>query len=295
MCRSTAVDNPAPRSRCRPSVAGPTLAAWRAGSRRGHRRRPGAARIDEIVGSYVTLRNAGGGSMKGLCPFHDEKTPSFQVTPARGLLLLLRLRRGRRRDQLPAEDRQPVLRRGGRAAGRPVGIQLRYTEDGGPRPRAGLRMRLMEAHQAAAEFFAEQLGRPEAIIGRQFLAERGFDRDAAERVRRRLRAAGRAGAAPAPAAAAASATPSWSPAGWSASPAGTSSRAGCCGRSATPAGRCSASAPAGCSTTTGCRRNTSTPRKPRCTRNPTCSTASTWPGSRSARRARPWWSRATPT
>ena len=41
------------------------------------------ARIEEVVGSYVTLRSAGG-TMKGLCPFHDEKTPSFQVTPSRG-------------------------------------------------------------------------------------------------------------------------------------------------------------------------------------------------------------------
>ena len=42
------------------------------------------ARIDEVVSSYVTLRNAGGGSQKGLCPFHDEKSPSFHVTPSRG-------------------------------------------------------------------------------------------------------------------------------------------------------------------------------------------------------------------
>ena len=41
------------------------------------------ARIDEVISSYVTLRNAGGGSLKGLCPFHDEKSPSFNVTPAR--------------------------------------------------------------------------------------------------------------------------------------------------------------------------------------------------------------------
>ncbi len=42
------------------------------------------ARIDEVVSDYVTLRNAGGGSQKGLCPFHDEKSPSFHVTPSRG-------------------------------------------------------------------------------------------------------------------------------------------------------------------------------------------------------------------
>jgi len=42
------------------------------------------ARIDDIVSQYVTLRNAGGGSQKGLCPFHDERSPSFNVNPSRG-------------------------------------------------------------------------------------------------------------------------------------------------------------------------------------------------------------------
>ena len=60
------------------------------------------APIDEVVAQYVTLKNAGGGSMKGLCPFHDEKTPSFNVNPSRGYLPLLRLPGGRRRHRLPA-------------------------------------------------------------------------------------------------------------------------------------------------------------------------------------------------
>jgi DNA primase len=42
------------------------------------------ARIDEVVSDYVTLKHAGGGSQKGLCPFHDEKSPSFNVNPSRG-------------------------------------------------------------------------------------------------------------------------------------------------------------------------------------------------------------------
>ena len=55
------------------------------------------ARIDEVVGEYVALRASGGSSLTGLCPFHDEKSPSFSVTPEPGPVLLLRLPGGRRR------------------------------------------------------------------------------------------------------------------------------------------------------------------------------------------------------
>jgi DNA primase len=41
--------------------------------------------IADVVGEYLQLRPAGGGSLKGLCPFHDEKTPSFNVTPGKEL------------------------------------------------------------------------------------------------------------------------------------------------------------------------------------------------------------------
>ena len=40
--------------------------------------------IDDVVGDFVQLKNAGGGQKKGLCPFHDEKSPSFHVTPSKG-------------------------------------------------------------------------------------------------------------------------------------------------------------------------------------------------------------------
>ncbi len=140
------------------------------------------ARIDDVVGSYVTLKNAGGGSLKGLCPFHDEKSPSFNVTPARGFFYCFGCQEGgdvidfiQKIDQITFHEAVETL-----AA--KVGIQLRYDESGAPIQRgpANQRPRLVEAHKVAAEYFVEQLfGAPEAAQGRQFLDKRGFDRDAA--------------------------------------------------------------------------------------------------------------------
>ncbi len=138
------------------------------------------ARIDEIVGSYVALRNAGSGTMKGLCPFHDEKTPSFQVNPSRGFFYCFGCGEGgdvisfvQKIDNLSFTETVERL------ADR-VGIQLRYTDGGTAAPERGHRLRLMEAHQAAAEYYSEQLSSAEAVIGRDFLRDRGFDRAAAE-------------------------------------------------------------------------------------------------------------------
>ena len=41
--------------------------------------------IDDVIGDFVQLKSAGGGQKKGLCPFHDEKSPSFHVTPSRDI------------------------------------------------------------------------------------------------------------------------------------------------------------------------------------------------------------------
>ncbi|MVA77503.1 DNA primase [Auraticoccus sp. F435] len=139
------------------------------------------ARIDEVVGSHVALRNAGSGSLKGLCPFHDEKTPSFQVTPARGFYYCFGCGEGgdvitfvQKVDNLSfAEAVQQLADR--------VGVQLRWTDGDGPGHAPGLRLRLLAANKAAEEFYAEQLMGPEAVVGRRFLSERGFDRAAAER------------------------------------------------------------------------------------------------------------------
>lgn len=140
------------------------------------------AQIDEIVGEHVTLRPAGVGSLKGLCPFHDEKSPSFHVRPALGRWHCFGCSEGgdvisfvQKIDGLGFAEAVEFL------AGR-YGVQLRYEEGSGRRSGVDLnsRQRLLEAHRVAAEYYQEQLGTPAAAAARQFLTERGFDRSVAE-------------------------------------------------------------------------------------------------------------------
>ena len=138
--------------------------------------------IDEVVGEYLQLRNAGGGSLKGLCPFHEEKTPSFNVTPARGLFYCFSCSEGGDAIKFVQKiDGLSFVEAIERLAGR-AGIELRY-EQGGyvPGQEHSQRRRLIDAHRAAAEFYAERLGGSDAAPARAFLAERGFELADAQR------------------------------------------------------------------------------------------------------------------
>ncbi|MSS45689.1 DNA primase [Cutibacterium sp. WCA-380-WT-3A] len=136
-------------------------------------------RIDEVVGEYVTLRNAGGGSLKGLCPFHDEKTPSFQVTPSRGLFYCFGCGEGGDTISfLQKIDNLTFVEAVQRLADK-VGVQLRIVDDGRPGLEPGLRMQILAANEAAAQFFQSQMSTDEGRIAREFVAERGFSPDAA--------------------------------------------------------------------------------------------------------------------
>ncbi|MEG9225351.1 DNA primase [Aeromicrobium sp. Sec7.5] len=142
------------------------------------------ARIDEVVESYVTLRNAGGGARKGLCPFHDEKSPSFNVRPAQGFYHCFGCGVGGDSIKFLMEiEGLPFAEAVERLATK-YGIQLRYDEDArptGPKRDPRQRQRLLEAHRYAGEFYAQQLGSSaEAQIARQFIKDRGFDQVAAE-------------------------------------------------------------------------------------------------------------------
>ncbi|HET6857931.1 MAG TPA: DNA primase [Streptomyces sp.] len=140
-----------------------------------------AVPIDAVVSEYLQLRSAGGGNFKGLCPFHDEKSPSFQVSPSKGLFHCFGCQEGgdtiafvMKIDHLSFSETVERL-----AA--LAGITLRYEEGGyNPTHQRGERVRLVEAHKAAAEFYVEQLDSAEAEIGRKFLAERGFEQSAAQ-------------------------------------------------------------------------------------------------------------------
>ena len=136
--------------------------------------------IADIVGDYVSLKSAGVGSMKGLCPFHDERSPSFHVRPQVGFYHCFGCgESGDVYSFLQKMDHVTFAEAVERLAGR-VGIQLHY-EDGEGAPDHGNRARLLAANQAAADFFVDQLGSAGAEIGRTFLGERGFDSVAAER------------------------------------------------------------------------------------------------------------------
>ena len=139
------------------------------------------ARIDDVVSSYVTLRNAGGGSMKGLCPFHDEKSPSFHVTPSRGFYHCFGCQAGGDVIKFLMEIDGLGFTETVERLAEKYGVQLRYEEGGGPRQRSGgpQRPRLIEAHKVTAEWYSELLATPEALTARQFLDGRGFDAEVA--------------------------------------------------------------------------------------------------------------------
>jgi DNA primase len=136
--------------------------------------------LADIVGDYVSLKSAGVGSMKGLCPFHEERSPSFHVRPQVGFYHCFGCGEGgdvftflQKMDHVSFSE--AVERMAAR-----IGYELHY-EDGGAATDHGVRARILAANQAAAEFYVAQLTTDEAEPARRFLGERGFDSSAAQR------------------------------------------------------------------------------------------------------------------
>lgn len=143
-----------------------------------------AADIVKIVGDYVKLRKAGANYM-GLCPFHQEKTPSFAVHPVKQIfhcfgcgvggdvfkfVMLI--------ENLPFPE---ALRR----VAEKVGVHLAETAgDETYDANSKLRAALLKIHEIAAKFFAAQLGGTvEGRLARAYLADRGMTDEVVGRFR----------------------------------------------------------------------------------------------------------------
>lgn len=139
-------------------------------------------RIEDVVGDYVQLKRAGADSLKGLCPFHNEKSPSFHVRPNHGHFHCFGCGEGgdvyafvQKIEHVSFVEAVELL------ADR-IGHTINYT---GPATSVqrdrGSRSRLIAANAAAAEFYAAALESDEAAPARQYLKERNFDAEAARR------------------------------------------------------------------------------------------------------------------
>lgn len=140
------------------------------------------ARIDEIVGEQVALRPAGVGALKGLCPFHDERTPSFHVRPAQGYYHCFGCGQGGDVIKFVEDVHHLSFTEAVQYLADKTGVTLHYEDTGAAEkkdPNRVSRSRILEANRHAAQFFRSQLGSEEAVGAQKFLSARGFDADVA--------------------------------------------------------------------------------------------------------------------
>jgi DNA primase len=141
------------------------------------------ARIEDVVGDYVQLKRAGADSLKGLCPFHDEKSPSFHVRPNHGQFHCFGCAEGgdvyafiQKIEHVGFVEAVELL------ADR-VGHTITYTGAAATNVQRdrGSRSRLIAANAEAAAFYAQALESDEAAPAHEYLTERNFDGEAARR------------------------------------------------------------------------------------------------------------------
>lgn len=140
------------------------------------------ARIDEIVGEQVALRPAGVGALKGLCPFHDERTPSFHVRPAQGYYHCFGCGQGGDVIKFVEDVHHLSFTEAVQYLADKTGVTLHYEDTGAAEkkdPNRVSRSRILEANRNAAQFFRSQLGSEDAVGAQKFLSARGFDADVA--------------------------------------------------------------------------------------------------------------------
>jgi DNA primase len=137
------------------------------------------ADIVRVVGDYVKLKKAGAQNYSGLCPFHDEKTPSFSVHATRQFFYCFGC--GVKGDVFAFVQKieNVTFVEAVRAVAQKFGIALPKLSYNSPAEaqEAKLRTVLLEVHERAVAFFQECLRRPEGARAREYLAGRGLTQD----------------------------------------------------------------------------------------------------------------------
>lgn len=136
--------------------------------------------IADVVGDHVTLKSAGVGSLKGLCPFHDERSPSFHVRPQVGRYHCFGCGEDGDVFEFIIKMDHTTFQEAVERMAAKIGFTLHYEEGDGPRTDYNQRARLIAANEAALEFYQSQLTTAAAEPARRFLGERGFDPAAAQ-------------------------------------------------------------------------------------------------------------------
>jgi DNA primase len=137
------------------------------------------ADIVRVVGDYVKLKKAGAQNYSGLCPFHDEKTPSFSVHATRQFFYCFGC--GVKGDVFAFVQKieNVTFMEAVRAVAQKFGIALPKFSYSSPTEaqEAKLRTVLLDVHERAVAFFQECLRRPEGARAREYLAGRGLTQD----------------------------------------------------------------------------------------------------------------------
>jgi len=131
--------------------------------------------VVELVGRTVTLKRTGR-SYKGLCPFHDEKTPSFNVNPDRQSFYCFGCNEGGDIFSFLTKVENLTFAEAVRSLAADAGIEIPAVHRG----ESGQTERLIEANALLHESYRAELSKP-GCPGAAYLAERGMDADSIER------------------------------------------------------------------------------------------------------------------
>ena len=144
------------------------------------------ADIVKVIEGYIRLRGAGAQRFKGLCPFHKEKTPSFNVNGgSQQFFYCFGCQASGDVFSFVGKIENVTFPEAVRIVAQKCGIPLPKREFSSPEEAAEARLRtkLLELHETAAAWFEEQLRSPEGALAREYLAGRGLSEEGIKKFR----------------------------------------------------------------------------------------------------------------